>query len=265
MKMRVPFFAAQTIMEVQKLNEPTLRKLREMHMKGMADAYLAQLDNPKIYEVMSFDQRFGSIVDAECDKRAQNKLNRLIKGAKLRLPDASPEGFDFSDNRSLDLPLIARLLECRFLDESRDVVITGATGTGKTYLACAIGKAACRKYKTVRYVRLPALLSELMIAREANCYDKVLSRYIRYNLLIIDDWLLYKCSKTEQRDIYELIEAREQLHSTIYCSQFAEEGWLTRLGKVPSSEGVIARITKEGVIRIPLSSKADMRLQKSAS
>lgn len=244
------------------MNEPTLRKLRELNLGGMVDAFQAQIANPSVYEAMPFEDRLGAIVDAESDRRAANKLARLIKGAKLRFPDAGPEGFDFSESRNLDRAQIARLLECRFIDEGRDVIITGVTGTGKTYLSCAIGKAVCRKYKTVRYVRLPALLSELNVAREALRYDKVLGRYIRYNLLIIDDWLLYKCSRAEQRDIYELIEAREQLNSTIYCSQFAEEGWLSRLGKAPSSEGVIARITKEGVIRVPFSDKADMRLQK---
>jgi DNA replication protein DnaC len=229
----------------------------------MADAYQAQAANPAAYEGMPFEDRFAMCVDAECDKRATSKLDRLIKDARFRFPDASPEGFDFSANRQLDRPQIARLFECRFIDEGRDVIITGVTGTGKTWLSCAIGKAACRRHKTVRYIRLPAFFSDLACAKEAGRYDKALAKYVRYNLLILDDWLLYKCSKDEQHDIYELIEARDHLSPTIFCSQFSEDGWLQRLGKVPSSEGALARITKAGVIKVAFSTASDMRNQHS--
>jgi DNA replication protein DnaC len=226
------------------MSEPTVRKLRELCLLGMADAYHSQITNPVAYETMTFEDRFAMCVDAECDKRATSRLERLIKAAKLRFPDACPEGFDYNESRSLDKAQIARLLECRFIEERRDVIITGATGTGKTWLSCAIAKAACRRYKTVRYVRLQTFLGDMACARGAGKYDRELARYVRYNLLILDDWLLYKCSREEQRDIYELIEARDQLHSTVLCSQFSEDGWLQRLGKVPSSEGALARITK---------------------
>jgi DNA replication protein DnaC len=228
----------------------------------MVDAFSSQMANPSVYEIMPFEDRLAMIVDAECDKRKANKFARLSKDAKLRYPDACPEGFDFRDDRQLDRTQIARLMECRFIDEGRDVIITGVTGTGKTWLSCAIGKAACRRFKTVRYVRLPQMLADMAVAREALRFERILAKYMHYNLLIIDDWLLFKCSKDEQRDIYELIEVRDQIGSTVFCSQFAEESWLSRLGKAPSSEGVVARITKADVVRVEFSSNADMRKHK---
>jgi DNA replication protein DnaC len=112
-------------------------------------------------------------------------------------------------------------------------------------------------------VRLTNLLNEFAVAKDTGRFERVLAKYARYQLLIIDDWLLFNCDREERRDIYELIEARDELQSTIYCSQFSEDGWLSQLGKSASSEGVIARITKADVIRVNFSSKADMRAQRS--
>ncbi len=245
------------------MNEPTIRKMREMGLMGMADAFKAQLDNPGIYESMPFDDRFAMVVDAEVDKRKTNKYNRLLKSAKLRFPDASPEGFIYDGGRKIDKASIARLLECRFIDEKRDVLVTGPTGVGKTWLACAAGKAACRKYKTVRYIRLSELFAELALARETGRYTRAIAKFAKYNLLILDDWLLYKCSRDEQRDVYELIEAREQYNPTMLCSQFTEESWLARIGNAASSEGVIARLTRIDSVRIRFDGDSDMRAHRS--
>lgn len=210
------------------INESTSNKLIEMHLTAMADAFRIQLDD-KAMKGVSFEDRFGMLVDVEYTSRKNNRLKRLIHSAELEQSDASIAGIDYKSGRKLNKSLIGRLATCEYIAEYRNVFITGATGSGKTYMACAFGMEACKQYFTVKYVRLPDLLVDLQAARDEGNFANVLKKYTKPTLLILDEWLLIRLSESEARNLFELIHKRRKKASTIFCSQFREEEWYDRL------------------------------------
>ena len=210
------------------INESTSNKLIEMHLTAMADAFRIQLDDKSMKEV-SFEDRFGVLVDVEYTSRKNNRLKRLICNAELEQTDASIAGIDYKSGRKLNKNLISRLATCEYIAENRNVFITGATGSGKTYMACAFGMEACKQYFTVKYVRLPDLLVDLQAARDEGNFANVLKKYTKPTLLILDEWLLIRLNEAEARNLFELIHKRRKKASTIFCSQFREEEWYDRL------------------------------------
>ncbi len=240
----------------------TLRKMRDMRLTGMADAYSEQMTDRLTYDQLPFDDRFGMLIDAEMDKRLATKLTNLIKAAKLRFPEARSELVIWNTKRGLEKEALARYFSCKYIEDAVDIVITGPTGSGKSWLSCALAMAACKHYHTTRYTRLPELLGELAAAKEAGRYERVLTKYKKYELLVIDEFMLNTTTKEETRDIYELVEGRNRIRSTIFCSQFQEPGWLERLGKGTSAEGIVDRITNNAY-RIRLTGDVNMREQTS--
>ena len=210
------------------INESTNNKLIEMHLTAMADAFRIQLNDKSMKEI-SFEDRFGMLVDVEYTSRKNNRLKKLIKTAELEQPDACIAGIDYKSGRKLNKSLISRLASCEYIAENRNVFITGATGSGKTYMACAFGLEACKQYFSVKYVRLPDLLVDLQAAREEGNFASVLKKYTKPTLLILDEWLLIRLNETEARNLFELIHKRRKKASTIFCSQFREEEWYGRL------------------------------------
>ena len=222
--------AAQDITEVTTMtNQSTIDKLIEMHMTPMADYFRIQMQDPQMKE-MPFEDRFGMIVDAEYASRKDNRLRRLIHNAEFDQPDASVAGIDYGHNRKISRQMIERLATCEYISEYRNIFLTGATGSGKSYIACAFGMEACKHYYSVKYVRLPDMLLDLAAARDNGNFQEVVKRYTKPVLLIIDEWLLMKLDESECRDIFEVIHKRRKRSSTIFCSQFLEEGWYSRLG-----------------------------------
>lgn len=224
-------------------NQSTIDKLIEMRLTSMADAFTIQMNDPKMKEA-SFEDRFGMLVDIEYSTRKSNSLKRLIRNAGFDQPDAHIADINYASGRKLNRNLIERLATCEYITEYRNILITGATGSGKTYLACALGMEACKlRYKT-KYVRLPDLLMELETARSAGTYKKVMSRYANPVLLIIDEWLLVKPTEAEQSDILELLHRRRKKSSTIFCSQYDESGWYEQLDgdNCPLAESILDRI-----------------------
>ena len=211
------------------INQSTTNKLIEMRLTAMADAFRIQQDDKSMKEV-SFDDRFGMLVDVEYTSRKNNRLKRLIRNAELEQSDACIAGIDYTSGRKLNKSLINRLATCEYISEYRNIFISGATGSGKTYMACAFGLEACKQYYTVKYTRLPDLLLELEAARIEGTFAKILSKYTKPLLLIIDEWLLLKLTESESRNLFELIHKRRKKSSTLFCSQFREEGWYERLG-----------------------------------
>lgn len=224
-------------------NQVTIDKLLEMKLGAMSDAFIIQLSDPQMREV-PFEDRFGLLVDAEYTNRKNNGLKRLIKGAAFDQPDAHISAIDYTSGRKLNRNLIERLATCEYITEYRNIFITGATGSGKTYMACALGMEACKQRFNTRYVRLPDLLLELELARGENNYKKVMKKYANPKLLILDEWLLLKPTEAEQRDILELLHVRRKKSSTIFCSQYHDNGWYDQLGgdDSPLAEAILDRI-----------------------
>ena len=227
-------------------NQSTIDKLTEMRLTAMADAFRSQINDPKFKEV-PFEDRFGMLVDIEHSSRKANRLKRLIHNAGFDQPDASIMDINYTSGRKLNKELINRLATCEYISEHRNLFITGATGCGKTYMACAFGLEACKQYYNTRYVRLPDLLIDLEMARTDGTYRKVMPKYANPLVLILDEWLLLKPTEVEQKDNFELLHRRRKKSSTIFCSQYGFEEWYDQLGgdASPLADAIIDRIAHD--------------------
>jgi len=223
------------------LTENTVSKLHEMKLSVMAQSFHEQMTNHELTE-LSFEDRFSLIVDAEWAARKSNRLNRLIRSAEYAIPGASVENIEYLPDRNLDKALISRLGNCAYVLEANNVIILGATGAGKTYLASALGMAANRNFYAVSYIRLPELLAELAISRGDGTYRKVMKKYKQVKLLILDEYLLFPLKESEARDLLEIVEARHKVASTIFCSQFAVAGWYAKIGEPTLADAICDRI-----------------------
>ena len=225
-------------------NQSTIDKLIEMRLTTMADAFRNQLDDPKFKEV-PFEDRFGMLVDIEYSNRKNNRQKRLIHNAGFDQPEANIMDINYTSGRKLNKELINRLATCEYISEHRNLFITGATGCGKTYMACAFGMEACKQYFNTRYVRLPDLLLDLQSARSDGNFTNVLKKYTNPVLLIIDEWLLLKLTESEARDLFELIHKRRKRSSTIFCSQYRESEWYQQIcgGESTLADAIMDRIS----------------------
>lgn len=226
------------------LDNNTATKLREMKMGVMASAFHEQLGDSAFNE-MSFEERVGLMVDAEWTSRQNNRLLRLIRKAGFSISEACLEDIEYHPDRELDKALITRLGTCNYIEEHHNIIIMGATGSGKTYLANAFGVTAARKLYSVRYIRLPDLLGELAIARAEGTYRKVIKGFKQTALLILDEWLLYPLKDMEARDLLEIAEARYKKASTIFCSQFDVGGWHQKIGESTLADAICDRIVHD--------------------
>lgn len=225
-------------------NASTINKLIEMHLTPMADAFRNQLQNSKMADI-PFEDRFAIMVDIEYCSRKNNRLKRLIKSAEFDQMGASIADIDYTSGRKLNKSLIMRLASCEYISEHHNVFITGATGSGKTYMACALGMEACKQYYSVKYVRLPDLLMDLEISRNEGTFKKVLAKYTKPVLLILDEWLLVKLKESECKDLLELIHKRRKRSSTIFCSQFRQEGWYEKFADETVADATLDRIVHD--------------------
>lgn len=226
------------------LNQPTFEKLIQMRLSAMAQAFHQQTADPNMAN-LSFEERFGMLVDAEYWSRHNNRLKRNIHNASLEQPQASLADINYTSGRLLDKELIQALGTGQYIREQHNVIILGATGSGKTYLGCALGMEACKQGFTVKYVRLPELLEDLAIARGQGTFKKSISQFEKFSLLIIDEWMLVSLSETEARDLLEIIHARHKRSSTIFCSQFEPIGWLGKFPEATIADAVLDRIVHD--------------------
>lgn len=221
-------------------NESTLSKMFEMRLSVMARAYRDQDDAPRIAE-MSFDERIAMLVDAEWDSRRINKRTRLLRAANFAEPEANVADIRYDDDRKLDRAQPLEFSNCTWIAEHRNILLLGASGAGKTWISNALGVAACNAFYSVRYVRLPEMLDELIVSKD-EMWLKSKKRYEKCDLLIIDDWLLEKVQANEAREILEIVEKRNHRGSLILCSQFTPAGWHQKLGEGAVADAVIDRL-----------------------
>ena len=226
------------------LNETTVKKLHEMKLSVMAGAFRDQTKDSAFID-MPFEERFGLLVDSEWTNRKNNGLSRLIRAADYAFCDACVEDIEYHPDRCLDKERIARFSTCIYIQERHNIIILGATGSGKTYLSNALGMAASRNFYSVRYTRLPDLLGELAIARSEGLFRKVIKVYKQVKLLIIDEWLLFPLKEAESRDLLEIIEARHKKASTIFCSQSDVGGWHDKIGEPTLADAICDRIAHD--------------------
>ena len=244
-------------------NPSTVEQLREMRFSGMANEFDAQLKDPVTYAQISFEDRFGLLVNAEWNRRQANKLVRRIRDAHLDIPSATMEGLEYHEDRKLDKAQLIRFATCNYIEEEHHIILQGATGNGKTYIACALGNAACRKFKTVRYVRMPEFLDELTIARAENTFRKVTKAYSKVDLLILDEWLMRPLTLQQAYDLFEIVEARTKHGSTIFCTQYDTNDWYDRINTdstqdSPINDAIMDRIVHNAYV-VPIEGTVSMR------
>jgi len=222
------------------LKQPTIDKLHELRLFGMAKALEEQDGSPK-YERLDFLDRLALLVDRESAERDSNRLRLRLKQAKLRLT-ATVEDVDFRHPRGLDKSLVLALAGCRWIREHHNVIITGPTGVGKSYLACALAHKACREGFRVLYLRAPRLFDDLALAKADGRYRRVLAAYARIDLLVIDDWGLASLTEEQRRDVLEILEDRHDLRSTLIASQLPIEKWHKVIGDPTLGDAILDRL-----------------------
>jgi DNA replication protein DnaC len=223
------------------LTHQTIAKLGALGLSAMADGLTEQLAMPGTYDELSFSDRLGLLVDKEADARDSRRLATRLKAAKLRYP-ASVEDVDFRAPRGLDRSVVLSLAEARFVAARQNVVITGATGCGKSFLACALANAALRQGHTALYVRTPRHLDDLSLGRADGRYVRLLAGLARVALLVLDDFLITPAGVEACRDLLEVVEDRSQLRSTIVVSQLPPEKWLSAMSDPTLAEAVLDRL-----------------------
>lgn len=204
--------------------EKVIDRLKKLHLSSMAEAYLNQISDPNC-DLRSFDERFKEIVNNEWDSRYNRKLNRYIKKATLRYPGADFDESIYEADRLLDTKSIEALSNLTWITDARNILITGSTGAGKTYLANALCIAAIKKFYNVKFIKASSLINELEKAEIDKRYEEVLKKYSSYDVLTLDDFGLMNLDIDQCRNLFELIDSRESRKPTIVISQLPVSSW----------------------------------------
>jgi DNA replication protein DnaC len=223
------------------LDASTHEKLTTLRLDAMAAAWQEQQRRTD-HDALTFDERFGMLVDAQWLARENRRLQRSLKEARLRLTQASLEAIDHRPTRPLDKALLRQLATGRWITEHHNVVITGPTGTGKTFIACALAHHACRSGFRALYRRLPRLFEEITLAHADGTYTRLLARLARIDVLVIDDWGLAPLREQDRRDLLEIFDDRYGTRSTILTSQLPVEHWHDHLGEATVADAICDRL-----------------------
>ena len=242
------------------LHQPIMDKLFALKLSGMLEGLREQMEGSQ-YKTLSFDERFGLLLDREWDLRQSRKLHRRMRMARFR-EQAVIEDLDISAKRGLDRKQVLYLAEGKWINEKLNMVITGPTGAGKTYLACALGNAACRNGYSVRYFQLSRLLEKLKLARADGSYPKLLDQIAKYKLLILDDWLRNHLTETQTNDILETVEDRYNHSSTLVVTQIPVTEWHEQFASPTLADAIMDRIV-HNAYRLELKGES-MRKRKSS-
>lgn len=223
------------------LTEPTIERLKTLRLDTMAAAWREQIAKADVNK-LSFDERFAMLVDAEWLHRENARLGRALREATLRISDACIEGIEYSAKRELDRAQMKQLASCRWVVEHQNVLITGATGTGKTYIACALAQQACRKGHRAIYRRTSRLFQELALARADGSYARLLAKLARADVLVVDDWAMTPIADAERRDLLEVLDDRYGSKSTIISSQVPPKKWHELIAEPTHADAICDRL-----------------------
>ncbi len=240
------------------LLHPLIEKLRELRLPGMLKTLEEQLDQADINQ-LSFEERLGLMIEREVSMRENRRLQTRLKKAKLKL-SAAIEDIDYHGDRKLDRSFMLQLSQCEWIKQHRNILITGATGTGKTYLACALAHKACLEGFSTRYYRLPRLFDELTLTRADGRYLKLLREFEKTDVLILDDWGIAKLNQEQRRDLLEIIDDRHSSKSTIFTSQLPVKLWHDVIGDKTLGDAILDRLI-HNAYRLALSGET-MRKRK---
>jgi DNA replication protein DnaC len=247
--------AAVLLLEVgSMLNNPTIDKLRDMKLKAMAQM-MAEPEHS--LQELCFEERLGIMVEKEWLSRKNSKIKRLLTAACLDL-NACIEDIKYSADRTIDKKMIQTLSSCTFIEQKLNIIISGKTGSGKTYLACAFGNGACRQGYSVKYFRIPELLLEIQDAKQENRYAKFMAQLQKIKLLILDDIGLKTYTLEESRDILEIVESRYNKASTVLSGQIAHTKWYELFPDPTIADAIMDRVIHNAYI-LALDSKKSMR------
>lgn len=223
------------------LMEHTLETLKSLRLPGMLAAFEEQQISSATAG-LSFDERFAMLVDREQSWRENRRVARLLREAKLKSTQACLEDVRYGAGRKLDKALVAQLGSCQWIRAHQNLILTGATGCGKTWLACALGNAACRQGLSVAYIRTPRLFEELRIAHGDGSFGKRLATLAKTDLLILDDWGLAPLSQADRNDLLEVLDDRVGTRSTLITSQLPVEHWHAYLNDPTLADAILDRI-----------------------
>jgi len=223
------------------LREPTLEKLNAMRLRVMASTWIEQDKSPDTI-ALPFDDRLGLLVDAEMLARENARLTKNLRDAKLWFADACIEGIDFPKARELDKTVVRTLATCRWVTEHQTVIVTGATGTGKSYVACALAQQACRKGFRAMYRRAPRFFDELRLARADGSYPRLLARIAKFDVVVIDDFAIGPLTDEGRRDLLEVLEDRYGLRATVITSQLEPKLWHDHLADPTVADAICDRV-----------------------
>lgn len=239
--------------------EQTLTQLRQLKLSGMATALASQMDQPNTYEGLPFEQRLQLLADSEVQDREQRKQQRLLKAAKFKLA-ANAREIDYQHPRGLKQAVMASLLHCDWINKAQNLLVTGPCGSGKTYIACAMGHTGCMKGYSVKYYRLSRLMLELTQAKADGSYSKVLQSLAKLDCLIIDDWGLEPLKAAQRNDLMEIMDDRHESASTIMISQLPTDQWYQSIGDNTLADAILDRLM-HNAHRIKLKGESMRKLQ----
>lgn len=223
------------------LNNQTLETMRRLKLTGMAEGLEQQLSQPSTHDELGFNERLALLIDRESTYRHNNKITRLLKAAKLKL-QANPADIDYSHPRGLMKSQLADLLSTHWILQHHNVLITGPTGCGKTYLGCALATQACLLGLSVRYYRMPRLLEALTIAHGDGRFTRLTQQLAKTDLLVLDDWGLEKMNLSQRNDLLTIMDDRHGFKSTLVTSQLPTTQWHKTIGDATLADAILDRL-----------------------
>jgi len=237
----------------------TLHRLRELKLGGMAGALEQQLQQVDTFEALPFVERLSLLLEQEHSLRENRKQLRLIRQARFRV-SATVQEIDYQHKRNLKREVVARLAQGEWIERKQNLLITGACGSGKTYIACALGHAACLRDHSVRYYRLSRLLQELTQAKADGSYTKLLKQLSRTKVLILDDWGLEPLQPAHRHDLLEILDDRHDNSSAVVVSQLPLDQWYVSIGDNTLADAILDRLMHNAhKIKLLLNGEDSMR------